>query len=118
MAGRQATESDSRLRLRLTFNIAIVGVGATLAAFIVAVIVFQDADDPGETIAAVIGAVTTAIGTLAGLVAGHTAGASGKEKAEERADSSDRTVMALLDVSPPNILDQARSRYPDLFGGR
>ena len=81
-------------RLRMTFIIAFVGIAAVLLAFLISVIVFRNAKEPGQIIPAVLGAVTTAIGTLVGLVAGHTAGAAGKENAEQRAQLNERDATA------------------------
>src|SRR6516164_989909 len=78
----------------MTFIIAIVGIVSVLLAFVISVIAFRNAKDPGQILPAVLGAVTTAIGTLAGLVAGHTAGAAGKENAEQRAQLNDRDATA------------------------
>ena len=87
----------------------------SLAQIVVAVIAFHNVDKPGEVIAAVLGPVTAVVGTLAGYVAGQTAGAAGKEKAEERANVAQDRLTAVLDESPPNILDQVRQKRPDLF---
>jgi hypothetical protein len=81
-------------RLKMTFIIAIVGIGSVLLALLICVIAFRNVQQPGQVIPAVVGAVTTAIGTLAGLVAGHTAGAAGKENAEQRAQSNERDAAA------------------------
>jgi len=78
----------------MTFIIAIVGIAAVLLAFLISVVAFRNAKEPGQIIPAVLGAVTTAIGTLVGLVAGHTAGAAGKENAEQRAQLNERDATA------------------------
>jgi len=80
--------------LRSTFIIAIVGIASVILAFLISVIAFRNASQPGQIIPAVLGAVTTAIGTLAGLVAGHTAGSAGRESAEQRAQSNERDATA------------------------
>jgi hypothetical protein len=87
MAGPRLDDNSERLRIWLTFSVAAIGIGVVFAAFLVSVVMFRNADNPGELIPAVLGAVTAAVGTLAGLVAGHTAGAAGKERAERRADA-------------------------------
>ena len=112
MTGDQTTDPT---RLWLTFWIAVIGMGAVVFVLMVAVIAFHNVDKPGEVIAAVLGPVTAVVGTLAGYVAGQTAGAAGKEKAEERANVAQDRLTAVLDESPPNILDQVRQKRPDLF---
>lgn len=87
-------DSADRLRLWLTFGIAVVGIASVMIAFFAAVLIFKNSKQPGELIPAVLGAITAAIGTLAGLVAGHAAGAAGKERAEHRADSREQDAAA------------------------
>jgi hypothetical protein len=86
-------EAD-RLRLWLTFCIAVTGIAVVFIAFLVSVLTFKDATQPGELIPAVLGTVTAAVGTLAGLIVGHGAGAAGKERAEHRADLREQEAAA------------------------
>jgi hypothetical protein len=92
--GNQMDDKADRLRLQLTFGVAVVGILSVMIAFLVSVIVFKNSKAPGELIPAVLGTITAAIGTLAGLVAGHAAGAAGKERAEWRADSREQEAAA------------------------
>ena len=92
-AADQATALDQD-RIKLTFQIAVVGIVAVVVVVGVAIGVFHGAKNPGELIPAVVGSVTGAIGTLAGLVAGHAAGAAGKAQAEQRAAASGQEAAA------------------------
>ena len=91
------SDDPTRMRLWLTFYVDLTGIVAIVIVFLVAVLAFHDAREPGQVIAAVIGTVATAIGTLAGLVAGHTAGAAGRERAEQRADAQEQRAQAEAD---------------------
>jgi hypothetical protein len=114
-------DDADRLRLWLTFGVAVVGIALVMVAFLITVLTFKDASQPGELIPAVLGGVTAAIGTLAGLVAGHTAGSAGKERAERRADAREqeaaagRTLAESLKVDEA-ILPAPRSRGSDVLG--
>ncbi|HZQ64273.1 MAG TPA: hypothetical protein VFA66_03490 [Gaiellaceae bacterium] len=108
--------SDQRLGKWLTFYVAIAGMAVILVAFLVAVLVFRDADKPGEVVVAVLGPIAAAVGTLAGFVAGAKVGSEGREQAEDRADQAQRKYNAVVETNSPSIVDQARSRYPELFG--
>jgi hypothetical protein len=99
----------------MTFGIAALGIIVILVAYLIAVMNFKDAENPGEPIPAIVGAVTTAIGTLAGLVAGHTAGASGKEQADQRVDKAQGRYSALSEVASPDTVAQAMANHPSLF---
>lgn len=121
--------SDDHYRLRLIFGIAALGIFLAFAGFGIAVWAFHGTDKPGEVIPAILGPLTTVIGTLAGYVAGQQAGASGKEKAEAQADkaqqqATDATKDAtdaktreavLRGAASPDILEQAKAKYPGLF---
>jgi len=72
------TDSDDPLRMKLTFQIAAIGIAALVFSFLIALFVFSDADEPGQVIVAVLGPVVGVVGTLAGYVAGQTAGAAGR----------------------------------------
>jgi hypothetical protein len=87
-------DTADRLRLWLTFGVAVIGILSVMIAFLVSVLVFKNAKQPGELIPAVLGGITAAIGTLAGLVAGHAVGSAGKERAERRADSREQEAAA------------------------
>ncbi len=87
-------DQADRLRLWLTFGIAVVGIGVVLIVFLITVVSFKNSARPGELVPAVVGSATAAIGTLAGLVAGHTAGSAGKERAEHRADAREQEAVA------------------------
>lgn len=108
-------DDDLSLGRWLTFGIAIAGMVVMLAAFVVAVLVFRHASKPAEVIVAVLGPIGTAVGTLAGFVAGARVGSEGKDKAEKRADEAQRKYAAVVESAPSDVVDQARSRYPDLF---
>jgi hypothetical protein len=90
----KSDDNTDRLRVWLTFGIAVIGIGVVLLAFLIAVLTLRHAKQPGELIPAVVGVVTAAVRTLAGLVAGHTAGAAGKERAERRADAREQEAAA------------------------
>jgi hypothetical protein len=107
-------EDDLRQGRWLTFWIAIIGMGVLIAS-VFAALVFRNADNPGELIAAVLGPVGTAVGTLAGFVAGAKVGSEGEDKAEGRADVAQKKYEAVVESAPADIVDQARQRYPDLF---
>lgn len=72
----------------------MLGIGAVLFAFCIAVYAFRDSKNPAEVIPAVLGSTVAAVGTLAGLVAGHAAGAAGTERAEQRADANEKDAAA------------------------
>jgi uncharacterized membrane protein YebE (DUF533 family) len=59
--------------------------------------------------------VTGVIGTLVAAFFGYQQGSAGKEKAEEQANQAQREVSALKEVTTPDIVERARSLYPDLF---
>jgi threonine dehydrogenase-like Zn-dependent dehydrogenase len=111
----QPVNSGERLGRWLTFGVAVIGMAVVLIAFLVAVFVFRHADKPGEVIVAVLGPIGTAVGTLAGFVAGAKVGSEGRDKAEDRADQAQQKYNAVVETNSPSIVDQARSRYPDLF---
>ncbi len=79
---------------KLIFLTVLIGIAAVLIAFIVAVVAFHNARNPGSVIPAVVGVVTAAIGTLVGAVVGHAAGAKGKEQADARASRNERDAVA------------------------
>lgn len=83
------TDSDDPLRMKLTFQIAAIGIAALVFSFLIALFVFSDADEPGQVIAAVLGPVVGVVGTLAGYVAGQTAGAAGKEQLDDRRERAE-----------------------------
>ena len=110
------------LRIWLTFCSALIGIGAILIAFLVAVEKFGHSNNPGELIPAVMGPLTAVVGTLVGYVAGHSAGSVGTEKAESRADQAEgrasgaeARMRALLDVAPKGMLDEAERLHSDAF---
>jgi hypothetical protein len=107
-------EGQDPLRLKLTFGIAAIGIGAVLLAFTIAVLVFSDANEPAQVVVAVLGPLFGVIGTLAGYVAGQTAGAAGKEKAEERAASAQDRLEAVAKTGG-TMIEAARREHPDLF---
>lgn len=90
----------------LTYRIAVIGIGAVLLAFTLAVVFFSNSKNPGEIIPAVVGVVTAAVGTLVGAVAGHAAGAKGKEQAEQRASANERDAAAGRALAHTMIADQ------------
>jgi hypothetical protein len=113
-------------RLRLTFYIALAGIGAVLLAFVASLLAFYNVSNPGEVIPAVIGPITAVVGTLAGYVAGQTAGAAGKEKAEQRAETAtadaaraEKQLGFLFGLGSKDtgedLMDQARERFPEWF---
>jgi cobalamin synthase len=116
-------ESDDPTRLRLTFQIAAVGISAVVLSFLAALFVFADSDQPGEIIVAVLGPVVGVVGTLAGYVAGQTAGAAGKErleqgreKAEDRAVAAQQQLVAVAAASSdPDLVTKAKSQFPEFF---
>jgi cobalamin synthase len=116
-------DSEDPLRMKLTFQIAAVGIAAVVFAFLVALFVFADADQPGEVIVAVLGPVVGVVGTLAGYVAGQTAGAAGKErleksreKAEDRATVAQQQLVAVAGASSePDLVTKAKSQFPEFF---
>jgi hypothetical protein len=109
-------DTADRLRLWLTFGIAVAGILSVMIAFFVSVLVFKNANQPGELIPAVLGGITAAIGTLAGLVAGHAAGSAGKERAERRADAREqeaaagRTLAEVMKVGEPPLPTEGDER--------
>jgi hypothetical protein len=107
--------SEERLGRWLTFGVAVIGMVIILVAFLVAVVVFRGAQKPGEVIVAILGPIGTAVGTLAGFVAGAKVGSEGRDKAEDRADQAQLKYNAVVETNAPSIVDQARSKYPDLF---
>lgn len=118
------TTQDDTLRLRLTFQIAGIGIGAVLLAFLVALLILGERDEPAELIIGVMGTVTGVIGTLAGYVAGQTAGAAGKERAEAqreeaegRATTAQKQLTAVTGASPDaELLSKAKEAFPEWFG--
>lgn len=48
-------DSEDPLGMRLTFQIAAIGIGAVVFSFLVALFVFVDSDQPGHIIVAVLG---------------------------------------------------------------
>lgn len=94
-----------------TFWSVMVGLGVLLIFFCVTVFVFEDAENPAQTIAAVLGAVTGVIGTLVGYVAGQ----SGKERAVSRAHRAERRLAAVLDTCAPGTLEKVRAANEGLF---
>jgi hypothetical protein len=111
-----------RLRLRLTFWVAAIGVAAVLLALLLTVLVFRDARNPANTVVAIIGPVSALIGTLAGYVAGQTAGAAGREKAEQRALTAEqdraqaqRQLGVVAGMAGHDALAEAKSRFPEWF---
>jgi hypothetical protein len=87
-------DDNDRLRLWLTFGIAVFGISVVLVAFFATVLTFKGRTQAGQIIPAVLGVITAAVGTLAGLIAGHTAGSAGKERAERRADAREQEAAA------------------------
>jgi hypothetical protein len=110
-----AVRSEESLGRWLTFGVAVIGMAVVLVAFLVAVFVFRNAHKPAVVIVAILGPITTAVGTLAGFVAGAKVGSEGRDKAEDRADEAQRKYNAVVETNSPSIVDQARSKYPDLF---
>jgi len=96
---------------KFTFLTVLVGIGFLLIVFVVTVVVFKDADNPAETIVAVLGAVTGVLGTLVGYIAGQ----AGRERAEQRALRAGRQMAAVLDTCGPDTLKQVKTSNPDLF---
>jgi cell shape-determining protein MreC len=117
------TDSDDPLRMKLTFQIATIGIAAVVFSFLIALFVFSDADEPGQVIVAVLGPVVAVVGTLAGYVAGQTAGAAGKEqledrreKAEERARSAQQQLIAVAGASTDaDLWARAKTQFPESF---
>jgi hypothetical protein len=110
------------LRIRLTFWIALAGMLIIFSVLLLAVLVFQNADNPASTIVAVVGSVTGVIGTLAGYVAGQQAGSAGKEQAEARADRSQqdaveaqRRLGTIAGAAGEDAVAQARRIFPEWF---
>ncbi|MHC4135145.1 MAG: hypothetical protein ACYSXF_08285 [Planctomycetota bacterium] len=96
---------------KFTFWTVLVGIGFLLIAFVFAVLVFKDSQNPAENIVAVLGAVTGVLGTLVGFVAGQ----AGKGRAEQRAIRAEHRLAAVLDQSGQGMLKQARDANPDMF---
>jgi adenosine/AMP kinase len=94
-----------------TFLTVVIGIAVLLAIFSIAVYVFKDAQNPAESIVAVMGSVTGVLGTLVGYVAGQ----AGKEKAENRATQAERQLTAVVGEGGKDILKQAKDAYPELF---
>src|SRR6266498_5074037 len=115
--------SDDPLRLKLTFQIATIGIAAVVFSFLVALFVFADSDQPGQVVVAVLGPVVGVVGTLAGYVAGQTAGAAGKERveqsrerAEDRATAAQQQLVAVAGASAdPDLVMKAKSQFPEFF---
>jgi hypothetical protein len=115
-------DESERLRLQLTFGVAVSGFLVVFVAFAVSVLAFKDSDNPGEIIPAVLGVVTAAVGTLAGLIAGHTAGATGKARAERRAEANEHDAISGRALAHSLELDEqalgdAASGSSEQFGG-
>ena len=68
-----------------------------------------------QSVETVAGTAITAISTLAGLVVGHVTGAAGKEMADRRANAAQRREAALWSMAPPEMLDEAKAKFPTLF---
>jgi cell shape-determining protein MreC len=119
-------DGNEPLRLRLTFVIAALGIGAVVLSFVVALFVFADAKEPGQVIVAVLGPVVGVVGTLAGYVAGQAAGAAGKERVEENRDRAERRateaqqqLAAVAGASTePNLIGRAKEQFPEFFPAR
>jgi len=94
-----------------TFWSVIAGLSFLLIVFVVSVIAFRNADNPAETVVAVLGAVTGVVGTLVGYVAGQR----GRERAELRAHRAERQMAAVLDSCGPGTLEKVRAANEDLF---
>jgi len=68
-----------------------------------------------QNVETVAGTAITAISTLAGLVVGHVTGAAGKEMADQRANEAQRREIAMRSVAPPEVLSEAKAKFPSLF---
>ena len=97
-----------------TFQVAVIGILFVFLAFLVAVVVFMDHDNPAQIIGAVLGPVTGVVGTLAGYVAGQSAGARGREQAEQRAAIAQKQLVAM---AAPEALAKTRELFPEFFEG-
>jgi cell shape-determining protein MreC len=108
-------DQPDSIRLLLTAAIGALGLVIVLVAFLVALLSFRNSSDPGQIIPAVLGPVVSVVGTLVGYIAGQAAGSAGKEKAEARATAAQSQMQAVLDVSPPDTLTEAKAKHGDVF---
>jgi hypothetical protein len=112
-----------------TLGISIAALAAAVAGFVVVVLVFQDSENVGELLPAILGPFFTVLGTLSGAVAGQAAGAAGTQAAQhqatqatqlaaqtqETANATQAKYHALAETAPPEIIQQARDQNPDAW---
>lgn len=101
-----------KLRIRLAFWLSVIGL--TLAALLVVVLLRSELKTATD-ITSVVGLFTSVLGTLVGAFFGLQIGAAGKEKAEQRAEEAQKKAGALQEAATPEVLEKARSLYPNLF---
>ena len=97
---------------RLKYALVAVGIGllVILGCFVLAVVVYDSANDAGTA----LGAATGTVGAITGAFFGHHLGSSGKEKAEDDAKKARQALenekdkcQWLLSLLPDNKAQQA-----------
>lgn len=98
----QALMDNSQSKTLLGFVLVLIGIAVLLVAFLVAVIVFDNAADVGTALAAISGT----IGSLVGAFFGIQLGGAGKERAEDRKDAEADKAQKLAAVGDPKVSAQ------------
>lgn len=101
-----------KLRIERAFQFAILGFALTVLLVIALLVAGMRTS---ADVAAVVGLFTSVLGTIVGAFFGLQIGSAGTAKAEERAETSEKKTNALMAAADPKVLDEAKSRYPDLF---
>src|SRR5437764_4364358 len=96
-------ESDPDvLRMKYTFQIALIGIIGVLMALRMMLLGGAFAGIDKSSMAAILGIIYGAIGTLAGLVIGHTMGSAGREVAQQQAMEAQKTLMEYMTSNIPS----------------
>ena len=98
---RQESDPDV-LRMKYTFQIALVGIVGVLMALLMMLVGVAFVGIDKSSMAAILGIIYGAIGTLAGLVIGHTMGSAGKEKAQQQAMEAQKTLLEYMTSKIPS----------------
>ncbi len=94
------------------FVVVLVGLGAVVFIFGVAIWRWTDAAE----VASVVGTAGGLIGTLVGTFFGLHAGAVGKDKAEKQRDLAEERAREFAAITPPDKYEALRAARPDIFG--
>src|SRR5438105_2577191 len=117
MAGGLPSSADSvtLLRINLGYGIVKIAIWVLLLMLVAFLAASYGAPSSVKDFSTALASVAGVVGTVVGAFFGFHTGAAGKEKADERADVAQRKSQAMAEVASPEIIDQARAKYPELF---